>query len=102
MSAGNIVGQRNDGTVIDVDEGKDGAARITKKRALHVNLRNASGNELNIGTSLVPENYDYISLGYTGSNLTSVIYKTGGAGGTTVATLTLGYSGSVLTSVTRT
>ena len=46
--------------------------------------------------------YDYISLGYTGSNLTSVVYKTGGSGGTTVATLTLAYSGSDLISVTRT
>ena len=47
--------------------------------------------------------YDYISLGYTGSNLTTVIYKTGGAGGTTVATLTLGYDGSDnLITVTKT
>lgn len=46
--------------------------------------------------------YDYISLGYTGSNLTTVVYKTGGSGGTTVATLTLGYSGSTLTSITKT
>lgn len=45
---------------------------------------------------------DYISLGYTGSNLTSVVYKTGGSGGTTVATLTLAYDGSNnLISVTR-
>jgi len=45
--------------------------------------------------------YDYISLGYGGGNLTSVVYKLGGSGGTTVATLTLGYTGSDLTSVTR-
>ena len=48
----------------------------------------------------IPAN-DYISLGYTGSNLTSVVYKTGGSGGTTVATLTLAYSGSDLISVTK-
>lgn len=46
--------------------------------------------------------HDYISLGYTGQNVTSVIYKTGGSGGTVVATLTLGYSGSDLISVTKT
>lgn len=47
--------------------------------------------------------YDYISLSYTGSNLTGVVYKTGGSGGTTVATLTLGYDGSDnLISVART
>ncbi len=63
-----------------------------------------SGNRLKVDVlgQLIPANYDYISLGYTGDNLTTVVYKVGGAGGTTVATLTLGYSGSVLTSVTKT
>lgn len=46
--------------------------------------------------------YDYISLGYTGNNITTVVYKSGGASGNTVATLTLAYSGSNITSVTRT
>lgn len=46
--------------------------------------------------------YDYISLSYTGANLTGVVYKDGGAGGTTVATLTLAYTGSVLDTVTKT
>ena len=45
--------------------------------------------------------HDYVALGYTGDNLTTVTYKTGGSGGTTVATLTLAYSGSTLTSITR-
>jgi hypothetical protein len=45
--------------------------------------------------------YNFISLSYTGANLTGVVYKTGGAGGTTVATLTLAYSGSDLISVTK-
>jgi hypothetical protein len=48
----------------------------------------------------IPE-YDYIALSYTGDNLTGVVYKTGGSGGTTVATLVLAYSGSNLTSVTK-
>ncbi len=49
----------------------------------------------------IPE-HDYISLSYTGSNLTGVVYKTGGSGGTTVATLVLTYDGSNnLTSVTK-
>ena len=50
---------------------------------------------------LVPSGYDYISLGYTGSNLTTVVFKTGGALGTTVATLTLAYTGAQLDSVTK-
>ena len=50
----------------------------------------------------VPE-HDYIELSYTGSNLTGVIYKSGGtwdtgtdvySGGDTVATLELVYDGS--------
>lgn len=49
---------------------------------------------------LVPANYDYIDLVYTGNLLTSVVYKTGGAGGATVRTLTLAYTGDVLESVT--
>lgn len=47
--------------------------------------------------------HDYISMSYTGSNLTGVVYKTGGSSGTTVATLTLAYDGSDnLTSITKT
>ena len=66
--------------------------------------RVSSSNPLpvNVISGLIVEAYDYIELSYTGSNLTGVIYKTGGSGGTTIATLTLAYSGSDLTSVTRT
>lgn len=59
-------------------------------------------SELQTLNSLVPSQYDYISLSYTGDNLTGVVFKTGGSGGTTVSTLTLAYSGSNLTSVTKT
>ena len=49
----------------------------------------------------IPE-HDYISLSYTGGNLTGVVYKTGGVSGTTVGTLTLAYDGSDnLISVTK-
>jgi len=50
----------------------------------------------------VPSVYDYISLVYTGNNLTTVIFKTGGSGGSVVSTLTLEYSGNTFTSVTKT
>lgn len=46
--------------------------------------------------------HDYVGLTYTGSDLTGVVYKTGGANGTTVAALTLAYTNGNLTSVTRT
>lgn len=55
----------------------------------------------NVG-SLVPMTYDSIVFSYTGNNITTAVYKTGGLSGTTVATLTLTYSGSNVTSVTRT
>jgi len=51
---------------------------------------------------LVPKEYDYISLSYTGDNLTTVVYRQGGSAGTLVATLELTYTGSHLDTVTRT
>jgi hypothetical protein len=57
---------------------------------------------VNVLTGLEIPEHDYIDLSYTGSNLTGVVYKTGGSGGTTVATLTLAYDGNDnLTSVTK-
>lgn len=58
--------------------------------------------ELEALNSLVPDSYDYISLAYTGDNLTTVLFKTGGSGGSTISTLTLAYTGSQLDSVTKT
>lgn len=46
--------------------------------------------------------HDHITLSYTGTNLTGVVYRTGGSGGTTVGTLTLSYSGSNLISIAKT
>lgn len=56
------------------------------------------------GAGLVPQGYDYISIpSYdANNNPLSVVYKVGGSGGTTVATLTLTYSGTNVSSVTRT
>ena len=45
--------------------------------------------------------HDYIVNTYTGSNLTQTVFKRGGAGGQTVATLTMTYDGSNLLTVTR-
>ena len=55
-----------------------------------------------VSSPLEPPKYDYVSLSYTGSNLTEVQYYLGGSGGTLMATLTLSYSGSNLISVTKT
>ena len=41
----------------------------------------------------IPE-HDYVANTYTGTNLTQVVYRRGGAGGAIVATLALTYDGS--------
>lgn len=62
----------------------------------------SEGNQSIIDASgLVPKEYDYIALSYTGTNLTGVAYKKNGSGGTTVATLTLAYTGTQLDTITR-
>jgi len=66
-----------------------------------VEIKNDTGSPIPTITGLTIPAHDHIALSYTGSNLTGVVYKTGGSSGTTVATLTLAYSGSVLTSVTK-
>lgn len=55
------------------------------------------------GNGLVPATFDYISIpSYdVNNNPLTVIYKTGGASGTTVCTLTITYSGSNIATVTR-
>jgi hypothetical protein len=66
-----------------------------------VEIKNDAGNPIPTIDGLEIPAHDYIALSYTGENLTGVVYKDGGAGGTTVATLTLAYAGSQLTSVTK-
>ena len=62
-----------------------------------------SSGRINFLSGLIPYAYDYISLSYTGTNLTGVVYKSGGVGGSTVATLTLTYDVSDnLETVTKT
>ena len=67
-----------------------------------VEIKNDAGNPIPTIEGLSIPAHDYIGMTYTGSNLTGVVYKSGGSGGTTVATLTLAYDGSNnLTSVTK-
>lgn len=67
----------------------------------HAQKGDTSGRAITV-SGLVPHEYDYIALSYTGDNLTGVVYKTGGSGGTTVATLVLAYTGAVLSTITKT
>ena len=102
-------GQRKD-TQSQVDEHITDSLGTSAKKTLVVGRDSANNfQDLYVDSSgriqltgLVPGQYDYIALSYTGSNLTGVVYKTGGSGGTTVATLTLAYTGSVLDTITKT
>lgn len=62
-------------------------------------IADLTGHFLTAGFNI--PSHDYVGLTYTGDNVTEIIYKTGGAGGTTVATLTLAYSGTNVTSITK-
>jgi len=52
--------------------------------------------------SLVPVAYDYIGVTWTGSDPTTIVYKTGGALGATVATLTLAFTAGKVDTITKT
>ena len=81
-----------------IESKMDTANGIATGAAADTALIKASSSS--IAGMAIPAN-DFISLSYTSGNLTGVVYKSGGAGGTTVATLTLAYSGSDLISVTK-
>jgi hypothetical protein len=51
-------------------------------------------NTVNVIQGLLVPAHDYVSLSYTGTNVTGITYKEGGSGGITVATLALTYDGS--------
>ena len=79
-----------------INEGRK--VRITNTTTQPV-VVSGSVNSLN---GLEISGHDYISMSYSGSNLTSVVYRDGGASGNIIATLTLAYDGnSNLTSVTK-
>jgi len=109
-----------DGKVTAVDTGNVTVVSSTLPTGAATAANQATGNaslsniETDIGLledrlagSLVPETHDYLELSYVAAGngtgeIETVIYKTGGSGGTTVATLTLAYDGSDrLASVTR-
>ena len=48
----------------------------------------------------IPE-HDYVSLTYSGVNLSGVVYRSGGVNGVVVTTLTLSYSGNDLITIAK-
>lgn len=79
---------------------KPSQVKITDATGNLINPAKEDGNLATIKTNtnklvgLGISEYDYVSYAYTGSNLTGAVFKTGGAAGTTVATLTLTYDTS--------
>ena len=66
-----------------------------------VNLRGETGDAMTFG-GMVTEVHDYVNLTYTGTDLTTVEYYLGGAGGAVVATITMTYTANVLQTITKT
>ena len=91
---------------------RTGGLKIENKAGLGINpateeKQDELKTQLQVLNSLIPEAYDYITLTYVSSGngvgeIETVVYKTGGSGGSTVATLTLAYNGDdKLSSVTK-
>lgn len=85
-----------------------GKASVTSrgsKGAVAVELVDPSGNQIAIQSGLITQAYDYVLLSNydAGGNVGTIVFKSGGAAGTIVGTLTLTYdaSGNLLT-VTKT
>ncbi len=74
-------------------------AQITGDDDAHIAKVDAQGALLtNINSVLTPAQFDTIELGYTGSDLTTVVYKLATV---VVATLTLTYADGKLSTVVR-
>ena len=73
-----------------------------------VKATNTDGSAIGSGGTFVSEAFDHVALTYVAAGngageIETAVYKTGGSGGTTVATLTLAYDGNNnISSVTRT
>lgn len=80
---------------IAVDSGLDQAITDAQLRAAPVAISQESLPGLRI------PDHDYIALGYSGDDLTTVVYKSGGVDGVTVAALNLTYSNGNLISIVR-
>lgn len=75
---------------------------VDKENAKFSEVNSLTSVNTNLLNQLVSEKFDYIELSYTGTDLTKVIYKSGGVSGTIVATLTLAYSGGNLINIGKT
>lgn len=84
-------------TSIRISDQNEGSCIPGPEHPVAVTFRNGR-NFQEMVSGLVPEPYDEITLSYTGSDLTGVVYKSASV---TVATLTLAYDTGKLVSVAR-
>lgn len=84
-------------TSIRISDQSEGSCIPGAEHPVAVTFRNGR-NFQEMVSGLVPEPYDEITLSYTGSDLTEVVYKSASV---TVATLTLAYDTGQLVSVAR-
>lgn len=72
----------------------------------HAVISGVGGKKVHLVNTLVQSEYDYIAVTYPDTSTEVYTFKTGGSGGTTVATVTLVYSDAgtkaILASVTKT
>lgn len=106
-----VVGDNDKRVISPTDEG----GAMGNADAVPIAGEDASGNKQNfqadgdknlmvaVQNSAVPSAYDYQDYTWTSGNLTSVVYKSGGAAGTTVATVAYTYDGNGdIDTITRT
>lgn len=69
----------------------DGTQKTKVMNSSGTTINPATEETLQASAGMVTEPYDYTSVTYTGINPTTIVYKSGGVGGTTVATITCTY-----------
>lgn len=62
------------------------------KRVVPYGLNTSTGEYESIALPAINENFDYVSITNTATDQDTLVYKTGGSGGTTVKTLVIGYA----------
>lgn len=67
---------------------------IDAKKVVNYDWDSTTSSWVRRAAGLVPGSYDYISYANTSSTVDTYVFKTGGSGGTTVATVTITYTDS--------
>lgn len=69
------------------------------KQGTGVKVQNANGDIINPASGFAIPAFNYIGVNLAGSTTDVYTYKSGGSGGTTVATLTITYTSSAKTTI---